>query len=80
MAEKGYGDFAITVFLENLGLSDVFVQKAVQALPEELGERRRMIKMIEKRAGLPKVKLIRFLTGRGFPLDLIMEETLGVDA
>jgi hypothetical protein len=80
LAGKGYGNFAITVFLESIGLPDVFVHNAIKALPDELGERLRMIKMIEKRVGHPKAKLIRFLTGRGFPLDLILEETLGVDA
>lgn len=80
MAEKGYGNYAIRVFLEGLGLPDALVRNAVKVLPAELGERRRMKKIIEKRSGLPRVKLIRFLAGRGFPLDLIMDETLGVDA
>ncbi|MGO9145310.1 MAG: regulatory protein RecX [Desulfomonilia bacterium] len=80
MAEKGYGNYAIRVFLEGLGLPDAFVTNAVKVLPAELGERKRMKKMIEKRNNLPRVKLIRFLAGRGFPLDLIMDETLGVDA
>ena len=80
MAEKGYGNYAIRVSLEGLGLPDALVSNAVKALPTELGERQRMKKMIEKRNDLPKVKLIRFLAGRGFPLDLIMDETLGVDA
>jgi SOS response regulatory protein OraA/RecX len=61
-------------------LPDAFVTHAVKVLPAELGERQRMKKMIDKRKDLPKVKLIRFLAGRGFPLDLIMDETLGVDA
>jgi SOS response regulatory protein OraA/RecX len=80
MAQKGYGNYAIRVFLEGLGLPDAFVANAVKVLPAELGERQRMKKMIEKRNDLPKVKLIRFLAGRGFPLDLIMDETRGVDA
>jgi SOS response regulatory protein OraA/RecX len=80
LAEKGYGDFAIRVFLEGIGLPESFVTSAVSALPKGLGERGRIKKMIEKRAGLPREKLIRFLAGRGFPIDLILDETGGVDA
>jgi hypothetical protein len=36
-----------------------------------------MKNMIEKKHDLPKVKLIRFLAGRGFPIDLILDETGG---
>ena len=79
MAEKGYGNYAIRIFLEGLGLPDALVTIAIKALPDELGERQRMKKMIGKR-DLPKIKLIRFLAGRGFPLDLIIDETGGVDA
>ncbi len=77
MAERGYGDFAIRVFLEDLGLPDACVTKAVSSLPREMGERQRMKNMIEKKHDLPKVKLIRFLAGRGFPIDLILDETGG---
>jgi SOS response regulatory protein OraA/RecX len=80
LAEKGYGDFAIRIFLEGIGLPESFVTSAVSALPKGLGERGRIKKMIEKRAGLPREKLIRFLSGRGFPIDLILDETGGVDA
>jgi SOS response regulatory protein OraA/RecX len=80
MAQKGYGDYAIKVFLEGLGLPDVLVMNALSALPEEFTERQRMKKMIEKKNDLPREKLIRFLAGRGFPLDLILDETPGVDA
>jgi SOS response regulatory protein OraA/RecX len=80
LAEKGYGDFAIRIFLEGIGLPESFVTSAVSALPKELGERKRIKKIIEKRAGVPREKLIRFLAGRGFPIDLILDETGGVDA
>jgi SOS response regulatory protein OraA/RecX len=80
LAEKGYGDFAIRVSLEGIGLPESFVTSAVSALPKGLGERTRIKKMIEKRADLPREKLIRFLAGRGFPIDLILDETGGVDA
>jgi SOS response regulatory protein OraA/RecX len=80
MAEKGYGDFAIRVFLEGLGLPDSLAAKAVSGLPKELGEHKRMKSMIARRGDLPKAKLIRFLAGRGFPLDLIMDETGGDEA
>ena len=79
MAEKGYGNYAIQVFLDGLGLPDALVKRAITALPDELSERQRMKKMIVKR-DLSKVKMIRFLAGRGFPLDLIMDETGGVDS
>ena len=61
-------------------LPESFVTSAVSALPKELGERGRIKKIIKKRAGLPREKLIRFLAGRGFPIDLILDETGGVDA
>ena len=80
LAEKGYGDFAIRVFLEGIGLPESFVTSAVSALPKGLGERKRIKKILEKRSGLPREKLIRFLAGRGFPIDLILDETGGVDA
>ncbi len=80
LAEKGYGDFAIRIFLEGIGLPDSFVTSAMSALPKDLGERKRIKKIIRKRTGLPREKLIRFLAGRGFPIDLILDETGGVDA
>ena len=80
LAEKGYGDFAIRVYLEGIGLPESFVTSAVSALPKGLGERKRIKKILEKRSGLPREKLIRFLAGRGFPIDLILDETGRVDA
>jgi len=80
MAEKGYGDFAIRVFLEDLGLDQSYVAKALDALRKDLGERQRLKTMIEKRHDLSRAKLIRFLAGRGFPIDLILDETGGMDA
>lgn len=80
MAEKGYGDFAIRSFLHDLGLSDAYATRAVSSLPKELGERQRILKLIDKRHDLPKVKLIRFLAARGFAIDLILDETGGMDA
>jgi SOS response regulatory protein OraA/RecX len=75
LAEKGYGNFAIRIFLEGIGLPESFVASAMSALPKDLGERKRIKKIIEKRTGLPREKLIRFLAGRGFPIDLILDET-----
>jgi SOS response regulatory protein OraA/RecX len=80
MAEKGYGDFAIKVFLEGLGIPEKMAYDAMKGIPEELGERKRMSMIIEKRKDTPKEKLIRFLAGRGFPIDVIMEVIGGVDA
>ena len=73
MAERGYGDFAIKVFLEELGIPEEMAKDALKVLPEELGETKRMVMLIEKRKGPSKEKLIRFLAGRGFPIDMIMD-------
>jgi SOS response regulatory protein OraA/RecX len=80
MAERGYGDFAIKVFLEGLGIPEEMAKDALNVLPQELGETMRMVMLIEKRKGLSKEKLIRFLAGRGFPIDMIMDAVGGVDA
>jgi len=79
MAERGYGDFAIRVFLEGLDLPERMVLEALAALPPGLGERTRLIRTIEKRKDLPREKLIRFLSGRGYPIDLILDITGGVE-
>lgn len=80
MAERGYGDFAIKVFLEGLGIPEEMAKDALKVLPEELGETKRMVMLIEKRKDPSKEKLIRFLAGRGFPIDMIMDAMGGVDA
>lgn len=80
MAERGYGDYAIRVFLEGLGLPEKSALDALAALPVKLNERARLKHLIEKRSHLPRPKLVRFLTGRGFPVDLILDITGGVDA
>lgn len=79
LAQRGYGDHAIRVFLEGLGLPEKTALDALAALPVELSERTRLMNMIEKRNALPRVKLVRFLAGRGFPLDLILDITGGVE-
>jgi regulatory protein len=80
MAERGYGDFAIKVFLEGLGIPEEMAKDALKVLPEELGETKRIEMLIEKRKGPSKEKLIRFLVGKGFPIDMIMDAVGGVDA
>ena len=79
MAERGYGDYAIKVLLDGLGLPERLALDALSALPAELTERTRLRKVIEKKNDLPRVKLVRFLAGRGFPIDLILDITGGVD-
>ncbi len=79
MAERGYGDYAIRVFLEGFGLPEKTVLDALAALPVELSERARLKNLVEKRDTLPRVKLVRFLAGRGFPIDLILDITGGVE-
>ena len=48
-------------------------------MPVELSERARLKNLVEKRDTLPRVKLVRFLAGRGFPIDLILDITGGVE-
>jgi SOS response regulatory protein OraA/RecX len=79
MAERGYGDHAIRLFLEGLGIPEAMAYDAVKNIPRELSEKKRMASIIEKRKGLERGKLIRFLAGRGFPLDHIMDVLGGVD-
>jgi SOS response regulatory protein OraA/RecX len=79
MAERGYGDHAIRLFLEGLGIPEAMAYESVRRISEELSEHMRMALIIEKRGSLPKKKLIRFLAGRGFPFDQIMDEIGGVD-
>ncbi len=77
MAERGYGDFAIRQFLEGLGIPEGMAMESVRSLPDELEEGKRMCAVMEKKKGLPRRKLIRFLAGKGFPLDRIMDATGG---
>jgi len=79
MAERGYGDFAIRQFLEGLGIPEIMAQESVRTLPDELAERKRMVSVMEKKKGLPRQKLIRFLAGKGFPLDQIIDAIGGED-
>jgi hypothetical protein len=79
MAERGYGDHAIRLFLEGLGIPEGMADESVRRISAELSEHKRMTLIIEKRGGLPKKKLIRFLAGRGFPFDQIINEIGGVD-
>lgn len=80
MAERGYGDYAIRLFLENLGLPEKTACEALDALPSSLSEVMRLRRIIEKRGTLPRAKLMRFLAGRGFPVELIIDTIRGVDA
>jgi SOS response regulatory protein OraA/RecX len=80
MAERGYGDYAIRQFLEGLGIPEGMAHESVGSLPDELGEKRRMASVMEKKKGLPREKLIRFLAGKGFPRDQIMDAIGGVGA
>ncbi len=80
MAERGYGDYAIRLFLEGLGLPEKMACEALDALPVSLSEVRRLHRIIEKRGSLPRAKLVRFLAGRGFPMELIIETIRGEDA
>lgn len=79
LAERGYGDYAILASLEHEGFPEQDARRAVRELPPELNERSRAARLLEKRSGTDRTRLIRFLMGRGFPLDLVIDMTNGVD-
>ena len=79
MAERGYGDYAIRLFLEGLGFSEEMACDALGGIPEDMGEGKRIAMIIARRKDLGREKLTRFLAGRGFPLDLVIDTVGGVD-
>ena len=67
LAEKGYGDFAIRIFLEGIGLPESFVTSAMSALPKDLGERKRIKKIIREENRPAKGKAYPFPCRQGLP-------------
>lgn len=53
-------------------------EKAVEKVSSELSERKRIETLLEKRRGIKKEKLIRYLASRGFPYDTILDTMDGV--
>ena len=72
LAGRGYADSAVLWQLIQSGAPDEMAQAAVAAIPDELAEKDRILKIIEKKKDKEREKLIRYLAGRGFAFDLIL--------
>lgn len=70
MAERGYGDRYIAYRLNEIGVPEEMAERAVQALPRELQEEKRIRMLIKKEKGRKK-DLVKFLANRGFSYDAI---------
>lgn len=79
MAEKGYGDFSIRSSLEGLQLPDEMIEEAVSKVSKEIAEEERISMLMEKKKDASREKMIRFLAGRGFPYEKILNATGGDD-
>jgi SOS response regulatory protein OraA/RecX len=79
MAEKGYGDYSIRNFLEGLDFPDNIADDVVQKVSREIDEKERIALLIKKRKPQDREKTIRFLAGRGFPFEKILNILGGDD-
>jgi SOS response regulatory protein OraA/RecX len=79
MAEKGYGDYAVRASLEGKGLPEDMVEDAVRRVSAELSEEKRISRLAKKHKAKNREKMIRFLAGRGFPYEKILDATSGDD-
>lgn len=79
LAEKGYCDFYIQASLEGLGIPTGMIDGALTKVSEEFSEENRIIMLVEKRKGLEKQKMTRFLANRGFSFEKILNVIGGVD-
>ncbi len=79
MAEKGYCDFYIRSYLEGLGIPADMIDGALIKVCDEIPEEKRILMLVEKRKGLEKKKMIRFLANRGFSFEKILNIIGGVD-
>ena len=79
LAERGYGDFSIEASLEGLGLPSQMIYDALMKIRDELTEEKRIAVLMEKRRGTGRHKMIRFLAGRGFPFEKILNVIGGDD-
>ena len=80
MAEKGWGNFPIRLLLIELGIPEGVADDALKKVSKEFEEERRISMLIEKRKGLTREKMIRFLAGRGFAFEKIISTLGGVDS
>jgi SOS response regulatory protein OraA/RecX len=79
MAERCYCDFYIHSSLEGLGIPVDMIDGALAKVSEEFSEEKRIRMLVEKRMGLEKKKMIRFLANRGFSFEKILNIIGGVD-
>ena len=79
MANKGYGDFSIRKFLEGLDFPENIADDVVQKVSREIDEEERISRLIGKRKSQDREKTIRFLAGKGFPYDKILNALGGDD-
>lgn len=79
MAEKGHCDFYIRSALEELGIPSVMIDDALTKVGGDFPEEQRIAMLVEKRKGLNREKMIRFLANRGFSFEKILNIIGGVD-
>jgi SOS response regulatory protein OraA/RecX len=79
MAAKGYGDYSIRNFLEGLDFPDNISDDVVNEVSREMSEDERLSMLIRKRRSEDREKTIRFLAGRGFPFEKILNALRGDD-
>ena len=58
--------------MDRKGLTKDLIDMALSAIPDSLKEEMRIIKIIERKPGLDKNKLIRHLSYRGFNMETII--------
>ncbi len=79
MAEKGYGDFAVRANLLNLKIPEDLADHAVSVVSREISEEKRLSVLMNKKKGQTREKVIRFLAGRGFGYESILDALGGED-
>jgi hypothetical protein len=79
MAEKGYGDFSIRAFLEGLDVPGDMAAYAVDRVSKDFTEEERISRLMKKRKGLSREKMVRFLAGRGLAYEKILSVLGGED-
>jgi SOS response regulatory protein OraA/RecX len=79
MAARGYGDFSIRTLLEGLDFPENMADDVVQKVSKETSEEERIRLLMKKRGTRDREKTIRFLAGRGFPYEKILNALGGDD-
>jgi len=59
--------------LDKLGIPTEMIEEAIEKISWELSEPMRIAALLDKRRDMHKDKLIRFLAGRGFPYETILD-------